>query len=442
MANKNIRVGILGGGIAGLVAAYELSKTGIKVVILEKSERLGGLAGSFSIDNENEIEKYYHFICKPDNHYLDMMSELGIKSRLRWNSTKMGLVYNNELSTFGDPFSLIIFPYLSLIDKIKFAWTTFKTKSSKSMGWKNISTVSASEWLIAEYGQRTYELLYEPLINLKFRKYASNISAAWMWARFHRLGNSRTILQKEYIGYLEGGSQEYINALEDEIRRMGGEIRLNSLVNEIVVEGNTIEGVVSQNELLQFDYVISTVPLPNIRSSFVDLKYAYFDNIRTLDYIGVMVMVLRLKKQFSKYFWMNINDPDMDIAGIIEYTNLNPCNHLGKDAILYIPQYLPSDHHQYLESNDKLFRRYCEYLSMIRPDFNQSWVKNFWVFRNRFAQPICDMNFEQKIPDIETPIQNFYLTDSYQIQPDDRTISNSTCLGKKAASYIVNQIMT
>jgi len=444
MSKNSKHVGILGGGIAGLVAAYELSKVGIRVTLLEKMSRLGGLAGSFHVDSDNEIEKYYHFICKTDYSYLQMISELGIKSKLRWKTTKMGLYYDKSLYTFGDPLSLILFPHLSMLEKIRFAWTTMKIKSSNYLGWKNISKLIAFEWLNNEYGKRNFEMLYKPLINLKFRNFASELSAAWIWARIHRLGNSRSLTQKEYIGYLEGGSQLYIDALEASIQKLGGEIKLNFSVDKIVVENNQVVGVFSENELKNYDFVISTAPLPNVVYLFSDQDSPYFDNIRSLEYIGVMVMVLRINQKFSKYFWTNISEQTMNIAGLIEYTNLNPCHYLKGDSIMYIPQYLPSDHNLYLESNENLFSMYCEHLSKIQPEFDKSWVKDYWVFRNRFAQPICDIHFEQKIPDMKTPIKNFYITDSYQIQPDDRTISKSTStdLGKKAASYIIDQIKT
>ena len=39
-----MRVAIIGGGITGLTAAYELTKRGINVTVFEKDEYLGGLS--------------------------------------------------------------------------------------------------------------------------------------------------------------------------------------------------------------------------------------------------------------------------------------------------------------------------------------------------------------------------------------------------------------
>jgi protoporphyrinogen oxidase len=434
-----IHVGIIGGGIAGLVAGYDLAKVGAHVTILERHQRLGGLAGSFVIRPGLEVEKYYHFICKPDQPYLVLLRELSLASRLRWRTTDMGLFYNGELRTIGDPLSLLRFPYLSFGDKLRFAWVTAKAKFGGSSSWKTLEDIPAREWLVREYGERTYAMLYAPLLDHKFREYAPQISAAWMWARFHRLGNSRTLAQRERLGYLEGGSQAYVDGLERALRERGAELRVAAPVERVVIKEGRAVGVRCGGEVLQFDHVLSTAPIPHSRELLADASGPYFDNLRQLQYIGVMVMTLRLRRRLSRYFWMNISDPEIALPGIVEYTNLNPLPQLDGDAFLYLPQYLPATHPLYEMNRQDLFDLYCRYLGKINPAFEPGWVKEYWVHRERFAQPICELGFSRRIPSIQTPIDNLYLTDSYQIHPGDRAISDSTALGRRAARLILSK---
>jgi protoporphyrinogen oxidase len=298
--------------------------------------------------------------------------------------------------------------------------------------------VPAGDWLVRQYGERTYRMLYAPLLESKFREHTSRISAAWMWARFYRLGNSRTVTQKERIGYLEGGSQAYIDALEQALRRRGVEIHTAVPVEPVVVESGKVVGVRRDGELLAFDQVLSTVPIPYTGELFADLEGPYFENLRRLKYIGVLVALLRIREPFSRYFWMNVSDPRLDISGIIEYTNLNPLPALGGDAILYIPQYLPATDPLYATPNEELIERYVAYLQIINPRFEREWVRQYWVHRDRFAQPICEMGFSARVPDIRTPIHGLFLTDSYQLHPHDRSISDSTELGRRAAAAILD----
>ena len=62
---KNKKIAIIGAGLTGLTAGYELSKKGHKVTIFEKSDDIGGLMGGFKIEGTS-LEKAYHHIS---HHY-------------------------------------------------------------------------------------------------------------------------------------------------------------------------------------------------------------------------------------------------------------------------------------------------------------------------------------------------------------------------------------
>ena len=56
-----MRIGIVGGGIAGLTAAYDLLAAGHKVTVFEAGEQTGGLAAGFKDERwQWPLEKYYH----------------------------------------------------------------------------------------------------------------------------------------------------------------------------------------------------------------------------------------------------------------------------------------------------------------------------------------------------------------------------------------------
>ena len=72
------RVVVIGGGPAGLKAAHTAVKGGLAVTLLESAPILGGLASSFDVQG-TRIERYYHFICKGDDHLRDTLAELGLR---------------------------------------------------------------------------------------------------------------------------------------------------------------------------------------------------------------------------------------------------------------------------------------------------------------------------------------------------------------------------
>ena len=433
-----MKVGIIGGGTAGLSAGYRLAKQGIQVHLFERDKTLGGLAGSFMLGG-GYVEKYYHFICLGDTAYLSTLRELKLDHLLRWRLTDMGQYINGRLFSFGRPLDLLFFPHLSIPDKIRFALSVMKIKAAPWDNWKQIEGIPVEQWLQETFGTNVFRTLHEPLIRLKFGEYRKLLSASWMWARIHRLGKSRTkIRQREKVGYVEGGSQIIMDALGDEIRRKGGTIRLAGNVQGLLIEGDAVKGIVADDTEHRFDAVVSTVPLPAfLRIIPPSLEGEYWSKLRRIDSIGVMCVFLRTSKKLTRFFWTNVNDPDIDLAGVIEYTNLNPLPHLGGDSIIYLPQYLPSTAEKFSRPNEEIVREYLEYLRKINPAFSEDQVKEAFVFRDKYAQPICEVNFSKDIPDIRSPLKGLYLTDSSQLHPDDRTISNSLGLGEKAAQSIL-----
>jgi protoporphyrinogen oxidase len=432
-----MRVAVIGGGIAGLVAARDLGLAGADVTVLERAPHLGGQAASFPIGPGQEIERYYHFVCMGDTGYQQVLEELGIADRLHWRVTDMGLFLDGELHTLGDPLSLLRFPRLRWRDKLRFARTTAAAKFRPANGWEDLEDVAAVDWLVRSYGERTYRILYQPLLESKFQEHAPEISAAWMWARLHRLGQSRSRTLKERIGYVVGGSAAYVEALEKSMLDLDVHLRPGTAVDRVAVEGDRVTGVVVEGRHQPFDAVVSTVPVPHALRLFDGLEGPYFDNLRSLEYLGVMVVTLRLDRPFSRYYWTNVSDARLPMSGVIEATNLNPMPELGGDAILYIPQYLSPNSEQYGEDDQVVIDRYLDALALMNPAFDRSWVKASWLHRERWTQPICRRGFTAHVPGIRTSVSGLYLTDSYQLHPHDRAISFSTDLGREAARLVL-----
>jgi len=427
----------VGGGVAGLVAAWRLAAAGCRVTLAEKEDRLGGLAASFTPAAGVRLERYYHFICKPDREYLSLLDELGLGHRLRWVTTAMGFFHAGRLRPLGEPFSLLAHPDLGLADKLRFAVGSARAKAGREDSWKSIENTPAVDWLSSVFGKRVHDLLYRPLLEKKFRRHAGRISAAWMWSRLNRLGRSRTLLQRERLGYVEGGSQVLIDALAARLRVLGVEVRLGAGVERLAFSAGRVEAALVGGDKVPVDCMLSTVPIPRLLPLLQGLSGAYFDRLRALDSLHVRTAVMRLRQPLTRFFWTNINDARIDLPGLIEYTNLNPMRELGGDAIVYLPQYLGEDHLLWHEPDDRLVELYTSCLGLINPEFSPGWIEGAWVFRTAHAQPICEVGFSSQIPSICTPVPNLFLTDSCQLHPHDRTISKSVALGDSAARHIL-----
>lgn len=424
------RVVVIGAGAMGLAAAYHALKRGHSVTVLEAAPEPGGMAAHFDLGGLS-IERYYHFVCKSDQSTFDLLAELGLADAMRWVPTSMGYYMDGKLRSWGDPISLISFPDLSIIQRLRYgAMMFFETKRRN---WRNLEDVSAKDWITRWCGQRVYEKLWAPLFKLKFFEYADNISAAWIWTRIKRVGTSRRSLFQEELGYIDGGSETLVHALMGAIAQLGGVVRLKAPVTRITATGGAVTGVLVGDEQIAADAVISTVPTPLVPRLLPDLPSSERARYEAIANIGVVCVVFRLKRSITPHFWVNISDRRFEIPGIVEFSNLRPTG----DTVVYIPYYMPTTHPKF-SREDAFFRSEgLNYLRLINPAVQDSDVIAFYVGRLRHAQPVCPPGFASMLPPIQTSIQGLQIADTCFYYPEDRGISESVRFGKLMAENVV-----
>ena len=278
-------------------------------------------------------------------------------------------------------------------------------------------------------GPEAYEILWRRLFEYKFHHFTNNLSAAWIWSRIRRLGRSRYSIFREKLGYLEGGSDTFLRAASAFIRENGGDIRLQSPVSRVHIRNEAVHAVETEGLIEGFDRVISTIPLPFVPRIMPDLPQPVRDAYASVDNIAVVCVIVKLASSLSPNFWININDPEMDIPGLVEYTNLQS---LG-DHVVYVPFYLPGDHPSYARSDQWFTDRVCAYLRKINPGLGATDIIEVRASRYRFAQPVCEPGFARKLPPIGLPVKGLWVADTSYYYPEDRGISESIELGRKLA---------
>jgi protoporphyrinogen oxidase len=423
------RVVVIGAGAMGLAAGYHALKRGHQVTVLEAAPEPGGMAAHFDLGGLS-IERYYHFICKSDRPTFELLGELGLGDRMRWVPTSMGYYFDGRLEPWGDPVSLLRFPKLSLVQKLRYgAMTFFAIRRRDADG---LEQISAKDWITRWCGAALYERLWAPLFRLKFYEYAENISAAWIWARIKRLGTSRRSMFQEELGYIEGGSETLIHALVAAIRQSGGEVRLAVPVSRITAEAGRVTGVVAGMETLAADAVISTVPTPLVPRLAPDLPAVDLARYQAIVNIGVVCVVFRLKRRVSPHFWINISDSRFEIPGIVEFSNLRPTG----DAVVYIPYYMPVTHPKFMRGDDFFRSEGLGYLKLINPALGETDVIACYVGRLRHAQPVYPPGFAAMLPPVQTAIAGLQIADTCFYYPEDRGIAESVRLGKTMAERI------
>lgn len=420
------RIAVLGAGPMGLAVAYQLAQDGHQPVVFEADDRVGGMTACFDF-NGLEIERYYHFHCISDHAFLRMLDELGIADRMRWVETRMGYWYRDRLQPWGNPLALLKFGGLSFVAKFRYGLHAFL--STKRNDWRSLDKVDAIEWIRRWVGNEAYEVLWRRLFDYKFYDYSRGLSAAWIWSRIRRIGRSRYDLFREKLGYLEGGSNTLLRAMKSAIEAKGGEIRLKSPVSKVVIEGGEVRGVVTSSQIEVFDKVVSTVPLPHVPRLMPDLPADVLEKFQAIKNIAVVCVIAKLRKPVTENFWLNTNDPDMDIPGLVEYTNLRPLD----QHVIYVPFYMPGEHPKFGEPDQVFLDKVRRYLKKINSGLSDDDFIDIRASRYRYAQPICGPGYLEGLPPVALPVRGLWVADTSYYYPEDRGISESIDFGRKMA---------
>lgn len=429
-----MRVIVIGAGAMGLAAGYHAAKAGHQVEVIEASPEAGGMAAHFDFAGMS-IERFYHFVCKTDQPTFDLIEEIGLGDAMRWRDTSMGYFSGGKLHKFGDPISLLTYPHLSLIEKFRYGLLAFI--STKRDRWDALETQSARAWITRWSGKSVYDKMWKPLFDLKFFRYADNISAAWIWTRVKRTGRSRKSIFQEQLGYIEGGSQTLVDRLVQRIEALGGKVTLGNPVSKVVTENRNVTGVEAADGFHPADHVISTVPTPLISDMIPDMPADWKAKYDAIENIGVCCLLFRLKKSVTPNFWLNIIEPDVEIPGIIEFSNLRPVP--GGETVVYVPYYMPVTHPKFAWDDQKLLDEAFSYIQRINPAITRDDIVATKVGRLRHAQPICEPGFAAKIPPVLTPIAGLQVADTCFYYPEDRGVSESARLAKEMVARITEQ---
>ncbi len=440
-----MRVGIIGGGAAGLAAAYELTKNGHYAEVFEVAPFLGGQASTFPVGG-GQLERGYHHLFVSDVDMTGLIHELGLGHKLAWLESKVGLFHGGKIWNFSTPMDLLRFKPLSLAQRLRLGFWTFVLQ--KTTNWKKFEDITAQEWIIKRMGRPAYEVIWEPLLRGKFGEYYDQVSMTWLWGKIYlRVASRGKGLQKERLGYPMSSFGEVFDVLSQRIAEQGGDVHISSSVKRVVVEEGTATGLevglsgqdsaTDQAATNQYDAVIATTPSYVFTRLVPPLPNDYREKLEGVSYLSAVLMILVLDRPLSSKYWMNIADNDLPFVGIIEHTNMIDKSLYGGNHIVYISNYPSRESELYQKSADELFEEFIPHLKKINPDFEASWVLEYHHHRVDGAQPIIGVNYGDRIPDHRTPFKNLYLANTTQIYPEDRGTNYSVRMGRQVARMVL-----
>ena len=437
-----MRVGIIGGGAAGLAAALELTSRGHFAEVFEAAPFLGGQASTFEVGG-GQLERGYHHLFVSDTDMVDLIDDLGLGDSMQWLESKVGLFHGGRIWDFATPMDLLRFTPLPFAQRIRLGLWTFLLQ--KTRNWRKFEDVTAAEWTRRHMGEAAYRVIWEPMLRGKFGDYYDQISMTWLWGKIYLRVASRKRMQKERLGYPMCSFGRVFDVCGERIVEQGGQVHIGAAVRRINVTDDEATGLIASvdggpEQSLDYDAVIVTTPSYVFTRLAPNLPEDYRSVLESARYLSAVLVILVLDRPLTSKYWLNVADRALPFVGVIEHTNMIDRNLYGGRHIVYLSNYPDRQSELYRKEPAELLEEFVPYLQRLNPDFKREWILEYYHHRVDGAQPIIGVNYSERIPDHRTPFKSLYLANTTQIYPEDRGTNYSVRMGRQVARMVLEDM--
>jgi protoporphyrinogen oxidase len=430
------RVGIVGGGILGLTAAYRLAQTGVQVTLYERAHDLGGLVGSFDFGGY-PVDRFYHVVLPTDDRVRALAAELGLGDDFRFRPTQVGFYDDGRLFSMSSLREFLTFPLLRPHERLRLG--AFVARCQLIKEHARLDDLPLEEWLVRMCGRRTVEKLWKPLLDSKFDGRFDDLPATYMWGRTRRMSATRDSAGREIMGWLEGGYQRLVDRLALRIRALGGEIHAGTAVERVVGTASGIAGVVLDGRLRPFDHVLCTL-LPPQAQRLLSPELAAAAPADHCRYLGVVCVLLRTSRSVSPYYTLNITDRRVPLTTVVETTHVVDPAHVG-GSILYAAKYVDPGHPDLGRPEDEVEWDYVAHVRTMFPGLRDDEILASVVQRARVVEPVHAVGGAKRLPPLQ-PVPGLTLASTAHVYPE--IVNGQAVIGvaDRAVSEILEQLST
>ncbi len=325
---------IIGGGPAGLTAAYELTRYSHTPTVFEKLDRVGGIARTENYKGYYFDMGGHRFFTKSEevnNFWHEVLQDEFLKrprlSRIFYNQKFFNypLKPMNALMGLGlGQGALIILSYLR--------WQLFPYKEEETF----------EQWVTNRFGKRLFETFFKSYTEKVWGISTSELKAEWAAQRIKDLSLKSAILNMfikdgntiktliEEFHYPRLGPGMLWNKVRCDVEERGGQVHLNTPVTRINRNGSKIESVVVSGpdgeQTVEGTDFISTMPIPVFLRSLnpppPDEIIAAADQLKFRDFLTVCLIVN--KKELFPDNWIYVHDPKVQVGRIQNFKNWSP----------------------------------------------------------------------------------------------------------------------
>ncbi len=332
--NSPQKIVILGAGLAGLAAGFELAKAGKKVLILEKNPYVGGLATTFKVGDyrfDTGPHRWFTKINEVDKWVRDLMGKELITVRRLTRIYFSGRYFYYPIK----PFEALagIGPVKGIQAVLDYLVVKLKNKLNPK------PVVTMEDAYVQQFGRTLYKIFFENYSEKLWGRSCKQLSGDWVAQRSRGMSiltvirnaffpqKDKVVSLVEAFSYPKLGVGRISERLSEEIKKRGGEVILGAEVKEVKTEGKRIRNIViqrnGQKEELEADEVISSIPLNELVIRLTpSISEQASQAVAKLSFRDEVFVVLFLKSsKITPDQWIYTQDPTLPFVRLVETDN-------------------------------------------------------------------------------------------------------------------------
>jgi protoporphyrinogen oxidase len=335
------QVVVIGAGPAGLTAAYELAKLDLNPILVEKGDKVGGLARTEDYKGYFFDMGGHRFFTKVEGVNRMWRQVLGDKFLRRPRLSR--IYYNHKF--FDYPLKpLNALAGLGLWQSILIALSYVRWQVRPCPREDTFE-----QWVTNRFGRRLFRIFFKSYTEKVWGIPCSELKAEWAAQRIKDL-SLKTVLLSMFVkpkntiktlidqfDYPERGPGMMWHAFQEEVEKRGGSVRLNSEVVAIRNGGgkyiHSVEVACNgRREIIHGTDFISSMPVTEFIKKLDPAPPAEVlqaaEKLKYRDFLTVCLIVN--KGELFPDNWIYVHDPDVKLGRIQNFKNWSP--HMVPDA--------------------------------------------------------------------------------------------------------------
>lgn len=328
-----MKVGVIGAGPAGLACAYNLSKAGIEVDVLEASGTVGGLARSFDLwDQRVDLGPHRFFSNDPRVNKL-WLEVVGGDYLMVDRLTR--ILYNNRFYRY--PLQAV--DVVTKLGAAEMSYCLFSYLKQKAAPGQSGGEDTFENWVVSRFGRRLFEIFFKTYSEKLWGIPCSELDADFAVQRIKKFslfealkaavttdkkGKHKTLVDR--FAYPVEGTGLVYERMAAYVSKMGGNIHLNAPVKKVINTAEGAKGIELINGRVEdYDHVVSTMPLTLLVLGLEGVPGEVIESAKSLRFRNTILVYLNVNKEnLFPDNWIYIHSPQLRVGRITNFRNWSP----------------------------------------------------------------------------------------------------------------------